>query len=33
VREDAEWTLSTLRVYHTRDPQPPKLLFDAKLEG
>ena len=33
VRETAEWTLDTLRVYHTRNPQPPKLLFDAKLEG
>jgi 2'-5' RNA ligase len=33
VREDAEWTLSTLRVYHTRDPQPPTLLFDAYLKG
>lgn len=33
VREKAEWTLSVLRVYHTRDPQPPKLLFDAKLLG
>ena len=33
MREEAEWTLSMLRVYHTRDPQPPRLLFDAKLEG
>jgi 2'-5' RNA ligase len=33
VREDAEWTLSTLRVYHTRDPQAPTLLFDAPLDG
>lgn len=33
VREEAEWTLSTLRIYHTRDPQPPKLLFDTTLEG
>ena len=31
VREDDEWTLRTLRVYHTRDPQPPTLLFDAPL--
>ena len=31
VREDAEWTLSLLRVYHTRDPQPPTLLFEAPL--
>ena len=33
VREDGEWTLRTLRVYHTRDPQPPTLLFDAPLGG
>lgn len=31
VREDGEWTLRTLRVYHTRDPQPPTLLFDVHL--
>ena len=31
VREEGQWTLDTLRVYHTRNPQPPKLLFDAKL--
>jgi len=33
VRESGEWTLDTLRVYHTRNPQPPKLLFDARLGG
>ena len=33
VREDDVWTLSVLRVYHTRDPQPPTLLFDAPLGG
>ncbi len=33
ARETASWTLHTLRVYHTRDPQPPKLLFDAPLTG
>ena len=33
IREDREWTLRTLRVYHTHDPQPPTLLFDAPLEG
>jgi 2'-5' RNA ligase len=31
VREDGEWTLSVLRVYRTREPQPPSLLFDAPL--
>jgi 2'-5' RNA ligase len=33
VRESEPWTLHTLRVYHTRDPQPPTLLFDATLSG
>jgi 2'-5' RNA ligase len=33
VREGDVWTMRTLRVYHTRDPQPPKLLFDAPLLG
>ena len=33
VREQGPWVLHTLRVYHTRDPQPPKLLFDAPLTG
>jgi 2'-5' RNA ligase len=31
VREGGEWTLSALRVYLTREPQPPTLLFDAPL--
>jgi 2'-5' RNA ligase len=31
VREEGEWTLSALRVYHTREPQPPVLLFEAPL--
>jgi 2'-5' RNA ligase len=33
VREKEEWTLRTLRVYLTREPQPPTLLFDAALSG
>jgi 2'-5' RNA ligase len=33
VREPGEWTLSLLRVYHTREPQPPTHLFDAPLRG
>ncbi len=33
VRERDRWTLSKLRVYHTRDPQPPKLLLDLLLTG
>ncbi len=33
LREKELWTLRTLRVYHTRTPQPPKLLFDAPLLG
>ena len=33
VREDAEWTVSTLRVCRTNDPQPPILLFDAPFGG
>ena len=32
-REREPWTMHTLRVYHTREPQPPKLLFDAPLLG
>lgn len=32
-REKEQWTLRTLRVYHTREPQPPKLLFDVPLLG
>lgn len=31
VRESTPWTLHTLRVYHSRDDAPPKLLFDAPL--
>jgi 2'-5' RNA ligase len=31
VREGGEWTLGALRVYLTREPQPPALLFDAPL--
>jgi 2'-5' RNA ligase len=33
VREPEPFTMHTLRVYHTRDPQPPKLLFDLALRG
>jgi 2'-5' RNA ligase len=33
VREEESWPLHTLRVYHTRDGAPPKLLFDAPLSG
>ena len=33
LRETGVWTLSTLRVYLTREPQPPTLLFDAPLLG
>ena len=33
LREKELWTLRTLRVYHTRTPQPPTLLFDAPLLG
>ena len=33
VHEPGEWRLTTLRVYHTRDPQQPRLLFDAPLAG
>jgi 2'-5' RNA ligase len=32
-REREPWTLRMLRVYHTREPQPPRLLFDAPLLG
>ena len=31
VRETEPWQLHTLRVYHSRDGVPPKLLFDAPL--
>jgi 2'-5' RNA ligase len=33
IRETGVWTLHTLRVYLTREPQPPTLLFDAPLTG
>jgi hypothetical protein len=33
VRETGTWTLDRLRVYHTRDPQPPTLLFDVTLRA
>ncbi|MCX5754610.1 MAG: 2'-5' RNA ligase family protein [Gemmatimonadetes bacterium] len=33
VREPETWMLHTLRVYHSRDNHPPKLLFDAPLGG
>ena len=33
VRESAPWTLHTLRVYHTRQAERPRLLFDAPLAG
>jgi hypothetical protein len=33
IRETGIWTLKALRVYHTREPQPPRLLFDAPLLG
>lgn len=33
VREDEPFTVHTLCVYHTREPQPPTLLFKARLEG
>lgn len=33
VREPDAWTIHTLRVYHTREGERPKLLFDAGLKG
>lgn len=33
VREDDVWTMTTLRVYHTREPQPPTLLFETPIGG
>lgn len=33
IREPDPWVMRTLRVYHTRDGVPPKLLFDAPLKG
>jgi hypothetical protein len=31
VRETELFTVHTLRVYHTNEPQKPTLLFDAPL--
>ncbi len=31
VREDEPWLLRTLKVYHSRDGVPPRLLFEAPL--
>lgn len=33
VRVDEPFTVRRLRVYHTRDPQPPTLLFEAPLQN
>lgn len=33
VREPDPWVMRTLLVYHSRDGVPPKLLFDAQLDG
>lgn len=33
VREDGAWTMTTLHVYRTREPQPPTLLFEVTLGG
>lgn len=33
VRIDAPFTVRTLKVYHTREPQPPTLLFQMLLRG
>ncbi len=33
VREDEPFTVHTLYVYHTKEPQKPKLLFTAPLDG
>lgn len=33
VREPEPFVMRTIRVYHTRDPQPPRLLFDLTLSG
>ena len=33
VREQEPWVMRTLRVYHSRDGVPTKLLFDAPLGG
>lgn len=33
VREPDPWVLDELRVYHTRDSQPTRLLFAVSLQG
>lgn len=33
IREDEPFTLHTICVYHTKEPQKPKLLFRATLGG
>ncbi len=33
VRIDEPFTIRLMRVYHTEEPQPPVLLFDAPLSG
>lgn len=33
VRISEPFTIRVLKVYHTREPQPPKLLFDLELTG
>lgn len=33
IREDEPFVMHTLCIYHTKEPQKPKLLFTAKLEG
>lgn len=33
IRESEEFTVHTLCVYHTREPQKPRLLFKVALQG
>jgi len=33
IREDEPFVMHTLCIYHTKEPQKPKLLFTAELEG
>ncbi len=33
IREEEPFTVHTLKVYHTREPQRPRLLFEAPLGG
>jgi hypothetical protein len=33
LRIDEPFTVRTLKVYHTRDPQPPVLLLTLPLAG